>query len=108
MPTQPTTSSTWVRLLDGGPVGTLFSVGGDVNISLNAEGGVFFGPVHVVVFSVQLASDELINFSTAIYPGDVSGNALIDPTTIYIDVANGNQNIHVYTTQNGNDSDPKR
>ena len=60
---------------------------------------MFFGPVHVVVFSVQLASDELINFSTAIYPGDVSGNPLTNTTTIYIDVANGNQNIHVYTTK---------
>ena len=86
-------------MLAANSVQTLFRADGDVDISLNAEGGVFFGPVHVVVFSVQLASDELINFDTAIYPGAIDEAPLIDPHTIYIDGSDSNQNIHVYTTQ---------
>ncbi len=81
------------------PLARLFTVSGDVSLSLNAEAGVFFGPIHVVVFSVDLASVELIDFETAIYPSPETSNPVADNNTIYIDGADGNQNIHVYTTK---------
>ncbi len=86
-------------VLDAQSVDKLFGVSGDVSVSLNVEGGAFFGPLDIAVFTVQLASDELINFSTAIYPGNSGGTLSSDPHTIYIDLKDGDQNINVYTTQ---------
>jgi RTX calcium-binding nonapeptide repeat (4 copies) len=86
-------------LLDAGSLDKLFHVDGDVNISLNAEGGAFLGPIHVVAFSIALASEELINFDTAIYPAAIDSNPSIVPKTLYIDGKDGDQSIHVYTTE---------
>ena len=87
-------------LLSGKRVDRLFAISGDVTLSLKAEGGIFFGPVHAVVFSVELASVKLIEFSTAIYPDSTTGTTPAAPAnTIYIDEKDGDQKIRVYTTQ---------
>ncbi len=86
-------------VIDAQPAERLFAVSGNVSISLNVEGGLFFGPVHAAVFTVQLAGDDLIDFTTALYPDDSGDTRSTDPHTIYIDLEDGDQNIHVYTTE---------